>query len=150
MGLDMYLHKRTYVAAKYDHRNVNGIVELTEGKDNKPIHVQLRRISEIIEEVGYWRKANHIHHWFVTNVQGGEDDCRDYYVSKKDFEKLLEDCKQVITNKDKAPEIMPTQVGFFFGGTDYDEYYFSEIEDTIKIVETAISEGGDYYYHSSW
>ena len=31
--------------------------------------------SRIIEQVGYWRKANQIHNWFVENVQDGEDDC---------------------------------------------------------------------------
>ena len=34
------------------------------------------------EDVGYWRKANQIHNWFVQNVQGGEDDCGIYEVSQ--------------------------------------------------------------------
>ena len=31
--------------------------------------------DETHEEVGYWRKANAIHGWFVRNVQNGKDDC---------------------------------------------------------------------------
>lgn len=49
--------------------------------------------ERIIDQVGYWRKANHIHNWFVENVQDGEDDCR-YHgeVTKEDLEELLVSC----------------------------------------------------------
>lgn len=51
----------------------------------------------IIEEIGYWRKANQIHNWFVENVQDGVDDC-DYHneVTKEDLEELLYICQRVI------------------------------------------------------
>lgn len=50
--------------------------------------------------VGYWRKANQIHKWFVENVQDGEDDCKEYYVSREQLEKLREDCQTVIDGSD--------------------------------------------------
>jgi hypothetical protein len=52
---------------------------------------------EEVEEIGYWRKANQIHKWFVDNVQGGEDDCG-YHdeVTKEVLENLLETCKKVL------------------------------------------------------
>lgn len=154
MGLDMYLKKRIFVGAEYDHREVTGKVEiLVEGK---PIPINFNRISYIEESVGYWRKANHIHRWFVENVQKGEDDCRQYYVSKKKLEELLADCKKVKESIVEAPEVLPTQTGFFFGPTEYDEGYWHDIDDTIRIVEAILKEeedGGmiaDYYYQSSW
>lgn len=51
----------------------------------------------IMEEIGYWRKANQIHKWFVDNVQDGVDDC-DYHheVTKEKLEKLLDTCKTVL------------------------------------------------------
>lgn len=52
----------------------------------------------IYEMIGYWRKANHIHKWFVDNVQGGNDDCSDYEVSKGKLEALLCLCKVVKDN----------------------------------------------------
>jgi hypothetical protein len=150
MGLDMYLTKRTYIGANYEHRNIAGEINLT--KDGNPIPINPKRISEIIEHIGYWRKANHIHKWFVDNVQEGTDDCGDYWVSKENLEKLLAECKKVVEKPVVAAAVLPTQSGFFFGSTDYDEYYLSDIEDTIKIVEQAIMEAetGDIYYHSSW
>lgn len=153
MGLDMYLKKKIYVGAHYDHRSVRGNVEIY--IEGLPLKVNFNRISQIEEQVGYWRKANQIHRWFVENVQKGQDDCREYYVSIEDLKSLLADCKKVKDCVIEAPEVLPTQQGFFFGGTDYDEYYWQDIDDTIEIVEEILKEEeegsrGDYYYRASW
>ena len=47
-------------------------------------------------EVGYWRKANQIHKWFVEECQEGNDDCKDYWVSRDQLKELLELCKEVL------------------------------------------------------
>ena len=49
-----------------------------------------------IKEVAYWRKANQINNYFVNYVQGGNDDCGNYDVSKKQLEDLLYKCKEVM------------------------------------------------------
>ena len=56
--------------------------------------------SEGIEEhVGYWRKANAIHKWFVEHVQDGEDDCAYHNEVTKDIlEELRDACEEVLTN----------------------------------------------------
>jgi hypothetical protein len=53
--------------------------------------------------------------------------------------------------------LLPTRSGFFFGGTEYDEYYMNSIEHTINILEEVLSEvderghiQGSIYYSSSW
>jgi hypothetical protein len=152
MGLDMYLKKRTYIGAEYEHNKIEGVIYITE--KGKQVQINFKRVQYIIENMGYWRKANHIHKWFVGNVQGGEDDCEDYPVSKEQFEKLLADCKAIKESKDKAPEILPTQSGFFFGGTEYDEWYWKNIDYTIEVIETILKEDPqfmcEYYYSSSW
>lgn len=148
MGLDMYLHKKIYVGANYRHNKITGKIELY--RDGKPINVDLNKVSEIVESVGYWSKANHIHKWFVDNVQDGEDNCTEYYVSKEQLKDLLKLCKDSLENKDKAQELLPTSSGFFFGSTDYDEYYYKDIEYTIKIIEPLIESDEEIYYSSSW
>lgn len=155
MGLDMYLTKRTHIGAEYRHRDVKGKIELT--TCGKPIDIKLERVSYIEERIGYWRKANHIHKWFVEKVQEGNDDCRNAYVSEKKLKELLADCKKVKENQSVAEEVMPTQSGFFFGGTDYDESYMEDIDYTIKVIEELLAEkgdkeylGADIFYHSSW
>lgn len=53
--------------------------------------------TRIVEQVGYWRKANQIHNYFVNAVQGGIDDC-DYHheVTKYILEDLLDTCQEVL------------------------------------------------------
>jgi len=151
MGLDMYLSKKIYLGANYEHNNVKGKIELTQGKDNKPVIINPNKVTYIIEAAAYWRKANQIHRWFVEKVQDGTDDCGYYYVEQAQLKELISDCKKVLENKDKAAELMPSANGFFFGGTDYDEWYFKDIEDTIKQLEEALTdESAEFEYHSSW
>ena len=76
---------------------------------------------------------------------------------KEDLEKLLNLCKQIIEDPSKGEELLPTRSGFFFGGTEYDEYYMNSIEHTINILEEVLSEvnergylHGEIYYSSSW
>lgn len=53
--------------------------------------------ANIREEIGYWRKANQIHNWFVENVQDGEDDCCYHKECTKEIlEKLYNTCKTVL------------------------------------------------------
>jgi len=101
----------------------------------------------------YWRKANHIHNWFVTNVQNENDDCQIYEVKIEKLKKLIRDCEEVLKCKsyEIAEEILPTQGGLFFGTTDYGDWYWEEIEKTAKELKKMINEGYDYFeYESSW
>lgn len=45
--------------------------------------------DSIMTEIAYWRKANHIHKWFVDNVQYGVDDCGTYEVTEADLKKTI-------------------------------------------------------------
>ncbi len=152
MGLDMYLTKKTYIGAEYEHRDVKAKVEITIG--GKVANIDPTKISSIAERVGYWRKANAIHNWFVTHVQDGVDECQEVEVSKEQLTTLRDECEQILEYKDKANEILPTSGGFFFGGTDYDEYYFQDIEYTFDILNEILDVDFDYetsfYYQSSW
>jgi hypothetical protein len=150
MGLDMYLSKKTYV--KYWEHNGDDNYDVKVTKAGNPTKIDPKKVSYIVEEVGYWRKANQIHQWFVDNVQGGVDDCRDAYVERAKLEELLNLCKIVSIDKDKAEQLLPTASGFFFGGTGYDEWYYEQINETIEILEEALSdtEADHFEYHSSW
>ena len=149
MGLDMYLDKRTYV--KHWEHNGDDNYEVKVTKKDEPTKIDPKKVKYIIEEAGYWRKQNQIHRWFVENVQKGVDNCGDYYVSKEDLETLLELCRKVKADNSLADELLPSSSGFFFGGTEYDEWYFSGIDNTIDILKEALEdENGEYYYSSSW
>jgi hypothetical protein len=150
MGLDMYLNKHTYV--KHWEHNGDNNYEVTVTKAGNPTNIDPKKVKYIIEEAGYWRKANQIHHWFVENVQQGVDNCGDYYVDTDDLEKLLDVCEKVKADHSLADSLLPSTSGFFFGNTEYDEWYFNDIDNTIEILKEALADESDssYYYSSSW
>jgi hypothetical protein len=161
MGLDMHLSKKTYVK-QWDHQSPEKKYEVVVTRGGTPVDgIKASRVTYIEEEVGYWRKSNQIHKWFVDNVQGGDDNCGTYMVEIDDLMNLLDLCKQVKADPSKAEELLPPQSGFFFGGTEIDEYYFQDIDHTIEILEGVLSEKvfdkngrefypADFYYSSSW
>jgi len=154
MGLDMYLTREVYIGADWEHNGITGKVTLKRG--GVPITVNSGKISEITEGFAYWRKANAIHRWFVDNVQDGEDECGTHYVYREHFESLLKDVNEVLADHSKANAILPSQSGFFFGGIEYDEWYFKDLEYTKKVVLEALKDLDKkeayvtYKYHSSW
>lgn len=151
MGLDMYLNRSTWLHLpdcrdKHPDVNIPGVIAA--------------RVVSIEEQVGYWRKQNAIHKWFVDNVQGGVDDCGNYDVSREQLSALRKDCIDSIAAKDeissgaRAP-ILPPQSGFFFGGTDIDEWYWRGLTDTVEIIDALLrvpdsEDRGEYKYQSSW
>jgi len=150
MGLDMYLEKRTYVR-QWDFQKPEEQYNVEVTKGGEPTNIKSERVTHVCEELGYWRKANQIHNWFVENVQDGVDNCGEYSISKAHLEELLDLCKQVQSDHSQAEELLPSTSGFFFGETDYDEWYYKDIDHTIEILEEALSDtGADYYYSSSW
>ena len=150
MGLDMYLNKRTYVQ-QWEHNKPEEQYSVEVTKGGKPTKINPKKVKYIIEEAGYWRKQNQIHRWFVENIQNGTDDCGEYYVSKADLETLLGLCEKVKADNSLADELLPGASGFFFGGTEYDEWYFNGIDNTIEILKEALEdENGEYLYSSSW
>jgi hypothetical protein len=184
MGLDMYLHRKTYVK-NWEFMGPEERHSITVFKGGKPrADVKPERIAYIIEQVAYWRKANHIHKWFVDNCQDGEDDCREACVSQEQLADLVALCKQVlgtvetvegdihtgttyypdgkviehirpgevVAQQGVAASILPTQSGFFFGGTEYDEYYLDATRYTLEQLEPLLAEegDGDFTYRSSW
>ena len=153
MGLDMYLNRKTYVK-QWSHQTPEEKFEVTITKGGKPYDgIDLANVTHIEEEVGYWRKANQIHRWFVENVQNGVDDCGEYSVGKSQLEKLLNECREVLNDHSKAEDLLPSAAGFFFGNTDYDEYYYDDLERTIVMLDKILGETNpnqDIYYSSSW
>ena len=102
MGLDMYL---------YGTKTFSALQENKERKfANDPAFVRTFEYTSLLNNhnlnelpvddttpwasytiklpLAYWRKANHIHGWFVKNVQGGKDNCEEYSVSRKQLDLL--------------------------------------------------------------
>lgn len=173
MGLDMYLTANEYVARTA--RDENGLLPdtpkenklFTELSDRRKGWVDTAGFSgmSISYPIGYWRKANAIHNWFVENVQDGRDECQKSYVSPQNLRDLREACEKVLATRynslksvtEVAEEVgLETKSGFFFGSTDYDVWYFQDLEYTVKTIDRLESVGvfdnawTDISYQASW
>ena len=153
MGLDMYFTAKRYLwdfGISTDKGVASAIAKMFPEIGDK-------RVREVEVEWMYWRKANAIHKWFVDNLQEGVDECQETYVDPIDLYPLRDACRAVLADQTKAETLLPTQSGFLFGGTDYDDWYFKDVEDTLNFVEELLNkyEKGylkdwDFYYRSSW
>lgn len=177
MGLDMYLTKKTYIwSGKDGKRDLSDIVIPEKYKDIKP--ERIKSISEEVaywrkaNQIHKWFVENvqddndNCGEYYVDNEKLQElvNLCKkvietakytegDILVSSgwkegkefKEYEK-----GKVIANVEEIEAILPSNSGFFFGSTEYDEYYISDLENTIKQIEPLLKEEGDFYYSSSW
>jgi hypothetical protein len=182
MGLDMYLTKKTYVKQwdfKTPEEQFEVVVK--KGGVTYP-NINPKKVTYVEEEVMYWRKFNALHNWFVENTQEGNDNCQTSYVSREKIEELVSVLKQVKESLEKSPkgkrqvvsgysggnetydeievfedtsvaeELLPTQGGFFFGGTEYGWYYLECVTETLGVLEKELEDetADDFYYRASW
>lgn len=159
MGLDMYLHRKTGVMKELQHDDIyrpEGTYTFRGydwGSDEPPPDWH-----DGVTEVAYWRKANQIHAWFVEHCQGGVDECQMTPIDMEQIKALYDLCSNLLANRDpgEAAALLPPVGGFFFGSTDIDEYYWSDLEATVDqlrpLVENPPTPTNPYslVYHSSW
>lgn len=89
------------------------------------------------KEIGYFRKVNFLVKFFEE--EGIEiENLSPIKIKKSQVKDLLNRCNQVLKDHSKAEELLPTTPGFFFGSTDYDEYYFSDVERVKEFVEDTL------------
>jgi hypothetical protein len=159
MGLDMYLNVRKYVSRVerwesgdpveserfYDLVKVAGMEHLVSrdtvigGYVEVPVH--------------YWRKSNAIHKFFVDNYAEGVDNCQPIYIPRQGIEELVKRCDEILKDSTAASKLLPTEGGFFFGPTEYDEYYFGDLVETqeaMKQLLEKLQDDNDLIYQASW
>lgn len=158
MGLDMYLSKKTYVQ-RWDHTPADKQFSVEVKQGTTPFAaIKPERVSYVLEQVAYWRKANAIHHWFVINTQGGVDACDESYVAREQLETLRDLCRRIlnapaIARHAVALELLPPASGFFFGSTDVDEGYYEDLVYTAETLDALLAEPADtgtFTYKASW
>lgn len=150
MGLDMYLKRGKKIPRKSNRQLVDLADKYSwvkeENLDKVPTNIKeylQRQESEwfgvhydLTIEVGYWRKANAIHGWFVEHIQNGVDECNTYIVPKVALEALLADCKRVLENSKLIT--VGTEVIKQFD-TEKKEFVEQTV-DKIRIEDTSVAE----------
>lgn len=156
MGLDMYLYRKEYVSTFAWTQDEKALKEAN-------LHSVIANHFNVDPNMGgiyvdycvaYWRKANAIHGWFV-NLSGGIDECQPIYVSLDKLIELRELANSVVLTPAMAGDILPPQEGFFFGSSDIDEWYISDMKNTVEMLDKIISsvypdEYPTFFYQASW
>lgn len=157
MGLDQYLYASNYLSGGdwQEQATKEAYAKVSDALGAGDFENEEFPSITVSVKVGYWRKANQIHQWFVDNVQDGEDNCAEYYVSREQLQELNDVCMKVWKSKNKriAEDLLPTQVGFFYGSYEIDEWYWEQVEDTLVQLGRILSkvpEGWSFAYKSSW
>ena len=78
----------------------------------------------------YYRKVNFLFAYFEN--KGKMVDQYYAFVDREDIEDIIDKCERIKKDHALAPSLLPTQAGFFFGSTDYDDWYFKDIDDCLK------------------
>jgi len=155
------------------------------------------RTEEGTQEVGYWRKANAIHGWFVRECGNNVDECQEIVVPKIKLLELQAQCLIAVMKRNqeetiseespKSSKSVPVDgqemgdwlmeqmkmettlavmekefedtsdplrpvAGFFFGGTEKDQYYYADLMETVEIIAKAVTDypDGEFIYQASW
>lgn len=163
MGLDMYLkYRKNFSGYDFgDPQTYNQVVSAAkmDGVDDSEHPYVSVEVTAI-----YWRKANMIHTWFVDTLGGGRDECQEIYVPREKLQELRDLCFEALsvpagmTLSQHAETVLPTSEGFFFGSTEYDDWYVHDLQYTMRNIDRLLSqlptdgEGWDWslYYQASW
>ncbi len=155
MSLDCYLQRQ------FDLSDVNGFIDITAEGERVPINVS--KVTNIIEQVGEWHKAYHIHDWIIKHIEKSGTrpgskyvDVNVWWLNIYDLMPLLNKCKEVvdkveisialpecghlIQNPEVVKKILPIpeeQLGI--SGREYDYWYLRDCRDTIKFIKSALS-----------
>ena len=157
MGLDAYLLKKKKEEKEFDWNN-----ELAYWRKANQIHKWfVDNIQEGNDDCGYYKVTKEdiesllkiceevLEHSILVEgkIQNGKR------LENGEWTPILENGKY-IKNPEIAQELLPTESGFFFGSTDYDEYYIADLEHTVErckdILENFNFEEDELFYTSSW
>ena len=147
MGLDQYIE----IEVVHKTENVEKQYVITERSD---------------ATLASFRKVNFIQKFFKDKYKVPNNE--HVGITKEDLQELANLCERVIDKfeewdgakealesddyieppkhiQDYAAELLPTCDGFFFGSTDYDNWYFNDVKDTLKTVREVLQEVEDTY-----
>jgi hypothetical protein len=153
MGLDQYINRKSYIQNwSFDKENKYEVVVTNNGN---PTHIKSDKVTYVTEELGYFRKFNALHNWFVQ-LADGRDECQEIIFYEENLDSLLRTMKEVLISKseDVALEMFPPVSGFFFGSIQIDEWYWKDLESSIKLFQEIkdewVVDRTTYYYQASW
>ena len=166
MGLDIYFHKTKRSEWNEVKSKIDAFNELPEEEQTKQYESETYPTKDFNpDDIGYFRKVNFLMEFFHY-----EGNCEYQEISKGELEALQEACLEVSKMKpekvvyikaehqwesdrvekvlseadqERCAEILPTQAGFFFGNTAYNQWYLDDVKDVLAWVTGVLKELAD-------
>ena len=137
MGLDIRFEKAKRHRVEETEERLNEIKKEFENPNYsvKKFHSLKNEYDELNpwKEVAYFRKVNFLLPFF----EYGEN-CSRLEIDGYKIDELLVKCKQVLEDHSLAETLLPTQGGFFFGNSEYNDWYFEDVKEVYdKFSEIA-------------
>lgn len=98
----------------------------------------------LLQDEIFWKKCDGIHNWFVKNVQKGNDDCKNYFVTLNQITKLRDICKMVLEDHGIIDEKFP-----YSNENPFDELTFT-MNSINNLLKTFNPKTESLVYSSSW
>lgn len=99
----------------------------------------------------YFRKVNSIYAYFADRLEN--EMC---VVAKSDIIDIMNKAIQVLSEHDEeaSKDLLPTQGGFFFGSTDYDDWYYQDMITILnefgKLLKDWTDDNDIVFVYMSW
>lgn len=141
----MYWRKANAIHSWFINNCADGV------DDCKEVYIEIEQIQELVDLCKQVLSKCKLKDGMITNGQK---------MTPNGWEDIKEPGKYVV-NAEEAHELLPTTEGFFFGSTDYDEWYIQDLKDTVKALEPYLEKDEDgkyrygnwetsFYYRASW
>lgn len=88
-------------------------------------------------QIGYFRKVNFLVKYF-SDLGFDVENQIPFKISEEDAKILLDRCEEVLKDHSKAPSLLPTMSGFFFGSIEYDEYYYEDVKEVRDYIKNTL------------
>ena len=164
MGLDIFTYKTKRSNWNKVKKEIDAFNALPEEERNERYRKEDYPTKDFDpEEIGYFRKVNFLMEFFHY-----DGNCEFKEMPKDKLEELRHACFEIArmkpvryeitkydcggtdkvkvysdADKKRCAELLPTQDGFFFGSTDYDEWYFHDVKEVLSWVDGVLDNLND-------
>ena len=135
-GYDWLLHP--YTKRVIDLPELEGMLKVTVDGYYEPYDAYFRKVNFLFK---YYEDRGKMHDQYYA------------FTDASDIDDIIDRCERVLKNNKLAHELLPTQSGFFFGGTDYGMGYFDDVKDCLqqmKKYRKLLKDGVTGYVIFSW
>ena len=167
--VDMYMSIDDIIALRDKLEVLRKKIKLGEGWVMNGGSADTKKVGEEIELLDGKKKVENLEKGDIIKIEKG-DFCKSgraiiCYVSKRTDEVYYsynyQEPGKVVLNYKECEKVLPTESGFFFGSTDYDEWYVKDIDSAIeqlskvidehnKIVDSGVEAYDIDYYYRAW